>query len=319
MTPSHINPQEMYLLERYISLDYFSELRDTWGMMVSHVESCLQLFMQNIPLDYRSRKVPEQPDVVWGEHVLPNFRDTLQHLNTGFIMLSHGDYDGLKYCHGPSNDFRGQREFWSGWMTESQRSEYFRLLGKSDALATNIIRTEGRYWDPTDLTTRCDPKGRGLLEQPEHWPVYILNQSVSVPSGTRVAKAGVYVSDLDSSCAQFLNSKIDAPLGKVLVEVRDLFSPISGQKYDQELVIKTEACAWYSVERTSEIRRLHAEPPTTIAILNRTEAGYPCKETGYYFTPSRADSRRHFSRGELMPDCANGYGTTIWQWDANQD
>jgi hypothetical protein len=43
------NPQEIYLLERYPSLDYFCELRDTWADMVKHLETCLDRFMQNLP------------------------------------------------------------------------------------------------------------------------------------------------------------------------------------------------------------------------------------------------------------------------------
>jgi len=97
-----LNPQEIYLLERYISLEYFSELRETWEKMIRHIESCLDNFMRNLPRNYRSRPVPEQPDVVWGHRVLPNFRNTLQGLNTGFILLTHGDYKGLSYASGPS-------------------------------------------------------------------------------------------------------------------------------------------------------------------------------------------------------------------------
>ena len=43
-----INPQEIHLLERYSSLEYFAELRDTWEKMVRHVESCLQLYSSNL-------------------------------------------------------------------------------------------------------------------------------------------------------------------------------------------------------------------------------------------------------------------------------
>jgi hypothetical protein len=96
--PAQVNPQEIYLLERYTSLDYFADLRDTWAEMVKHVESCLESFMQNLPADYRSTSLPEQPDVVWGQRVLPNFRDTLQGLNTGFILLTHGDFKGLTFA-----------------------------------------------------------------------------------------------------------------------------------------------------------------------------------------------------------------------------
>ncbi|MGZ8291997.1 MAG: hypothetical protein ACXWVG_03010 [Telluria sp.] len=315
-----LHPQEIYLIERYTSLEYFGELRDTWARMVAHVEQCLQVYMQHISPDYRLRQLPEQPDIVWGEHVLPNFRNTLQSLNTGFILLSHGDYSGLKYSHGPSNDFKGQREFWAGWMSESQRSEYFFLLAMSSALASNISTTEGGYWNPGDLTTRCDAKERGILVPPSSWPNYRVNCGINVRTGSKVSMAGIYIPDVDASCAQFLSpSQKEAPPAKVLIEVRDIFSPVSGKKYDEELVMKDEPCLWNLVERTPDI------VPATVLLsmlgstLHRTQAGHPCVETGYYITPARTDSRRHFIRGEIMPEFDTGYGMTIWQWDANQE
>ncbi len=65
MAVTTIHPQEIYLLERYVSLEYFGELRDVWGAMIKHVETCLDQFMKNLPLDYRKRPLSDQPDVVW--------------------------------------------------------------------------------------------------------------------------------------------------------------------------------------------------------------------------------------------------------------
>lgn len=51
----------------------------------------------------------------------------------------------------------------------------------------------------------------------------------------------------------------------------------------------------------------------------RCEANHPCPKTGYWWTPAKQNSRRHFQQGEIMPDFPNSsYGATIWQWDANQ-
>lgn len=315
----HINPQEVYLLENYISVAYFGELRDTWAKMVTHVESCLQSFMQRLPSDYRSHKLPEQPDIVWGEHVLPNFRATLQSLNAGYILLSHGDFGGLDYSHGPKNDFRGQLEFWNGWMSDSELSEYLDLLHKSVALACNISTTEGAYWNPTDLTTRRDVQGRGLLVPPMQWPTYRINSTITVVSGAKVRQGGIYVPNLDESCAQFLSPAYDeAPPAKVLIEVRDLIDPDDGIKYDEELIIENRPCVWYMVERESDSRPTSVTPVTNDSNLIRTPGGLPCLEPGYYFTPARADSRRQFERGELFPEFDNEYGATIWQMDTDQ-
>ncbi|MDG3821264.1 hypothetical protein L5B88_30160, partial [Pseudomonas aeruginosa] len=63
--------------------------------MLKHVEDCLDRFMRQLPPDYRARAQPLQPDIVWGQRVIPIFRDTMQDLNTGVIKLTHGDLGGL--------------------------------------------------------------------------------------------------------------------------------------------------------------------------------------------------------------------------------
>ena len=50
----------------------------------------------------------------------------------------------------------------------------------------------------------------------------------------------------------------------------------------------------------------------------RCEAGQPCPQAGYWSTPAQAGSRKRFEAGAVMPAIASDYGTTIWQWDADQ-
>ena len=102
-------PQEIYLLERFCSLERFERMRDAWAAMVKHAEDCLQRFMAKLPPDYRSRPLWDQPDAVWGERVLPNFRNTLFSLNQGYIRLHHGDSKALGCANGVTGDLRGQR------------------------------------------------------------------------------------------------------------------------------------------------------------------------------------------------------------------
>lgn len=47
--------------------------------------------------------------------------------------------------------------------------------------------------------------------------------------------------------------------------------------------------------------------------------GEPCPQAGWWFTPAKVGSRRHFEAGEVMPVIEDSdYGATLWQWDANQ-
>lgn len=90
--------QEIYLLARYSSLDYFGQMRDHFAECVKAAEDALAEFMRHLPPDYRSRPLYQQPDAVWGERVIPNMQWALAGLNDGYIRISHGDLDGLGFA-----------------------------------------------------------------------------------------------------------------------------------------------------------------------------------------------------------------------------
>ncbi|CAJ0887008.1 hypothetical protein R20233_03203 [Ralstonia sp. LMG 32965] len=51
----------------------------------------------------------------------------------------------------------------------------------------------------------------------------------------------------------------------------------------------------------------------------RCEAGEHCPQAGWWLTPAKANSRRYFKAGEVMPSFErSSYGATIWQWDIDQ-
>lgn len=53
--------------------------------------------------------------------------------------------------------------------------------------------------------------------------------------------------------------------------------------------------------------------------VSRCDAGKPCPQAGFWFTPAKIGSRRYFKQGDVMPEMDANYGATIWQWDQNQD
>ena len=52
---------------------------------------------------------------------------------------------------------------------------------------------------------------------------------------------------------------------------------------------------------------------------SRIESNQPCTKDGYWFTPAKADSRRFFKQGDLMP-CFNDsdWGDTLWYWSGEE-
>jgi Immunity protein 74 len=55
-----------------------------------------------------------------------------------------------------------------------------------------------------------------------------------------------------------------------------------------------------------------------VGLPERVPAPGKCPQDGFWLTPARMNSRRHFKVGEVMPDVGGDYGLTIWQWDENQ-
>ena len=308
-------PQEIFLLERYASLAYLESLRDTWSEMVEHLESCLERFMLNLPADYRSRPLAEQPDAVWGELVLPNFRDTLDSLNRACALLRNGDLAGLSSCNGPLNDFKGQTEFWSGWMSRDDENRYGTLLNAAVLMAANIQATEGAYWDPGDLASGYDTTSRGPLDPPAAWPAYRLSDKVKVATDSALTVSGIYLPDVADSCAQFLHERYSvAPPARVVLSP----GPASADGDNgSALAFGDLPCVWTLVVRTRDAgpaaQTTFANPP-----MERVAAGQACPRTGVWFTPARIGSQRYFEKGEVMPSLNSDFGLTIWQWHAEQ-
>lgn len=310
------------MLEKYSSLDYFVELRDRWEVLVRHVENCLESYMRNLPSRYRSQPLPEQPDIVWGQRVLPNFRDTLQALHEGVILVSHHDYTGLHHAWGVMGDHKGQMDYSTSWMAKEDEKQYRNLLEAAVIYARNICITEGGDWNPLDLLNHS--KMSRALDQPASWPAYRVDKNIFVASGEKIERTGIYVPNVKYSCAEFLSTRYDeAPLAKVYIGIRDIKDPASGEKWDEELILEEQTCTWYLVERTADSD--HAPSSSALFIeelalssARRLASGEVCHEAGFYFTPASPQSRRYFDKGDEMPTFDAAYGNTIWQWDSDQ-
>ena len=309
--PTPLIPQEIYLLERYSSLEYYGLARDAWEDMVKYVEACLERFMLNLPLDYRSRPLPEQPDIVWGGRALPNFHNTLRELNDGYIRLTHGDYVGLEAACCVRNDFTGQREFSYAWFDEVEAggsAHYFKLLIRAVHYAGNIEPTAGSYWIKTALTTDYFEPGRGALDPPQAWPRYRVNLKVQVKTGDPVPRTGVYLPDIDDGCAQMLIAGKPAAPASV--------------GYDSETTqnVSESPTLWTLVERVAgETVPLEHGLGTVDPLQQRVPAGENVPQSGWWFTPAQENSRCYIKLGDVFPSIEGStYGATFWQWSPDQ-
>jgi len=310
-------PQEIYLLERYCQPEPFEKMRDAWAEMVKHAEAMLDRFMRQLPPDYRNRPLPNQPDRVWGELVLPNFRDTLQGLNNDYITLTHGDLSALDGASGVASALRGQRmDYPEDWMDEVEAgaADKFSDLGaEADFLARPIVNTARQDWMSGDLTTDYIELVKAPLNPPASWPVYRLNPKVRVKSGDRTPKTGIYLPDIDKSFPALLVAANGLDGVAVEAKIRSIVLPDGSRKH-------RSATTWTLVERIADSGGgiPASNDPIQAGVRLRCGAGNACPREGWWFSPARMNSRRHFAAGEVMPDLGGDYGITIWQWDEQQ-
>ncbi|WP_337878538.1 hypothetical protein [Caldimonas sp.] len=309
-------PQEIYLLERYSSLDYFGQMRDHFAECVKAAEDALAEFMRHLPPDYRSRPLHQQPDAVWGERVIPNMQWALKTLNGAYINLSHGDLWGLGCAGNVETTFVSiNRDYDIYWMPQPYQSRYDEAQILASEMASNISHTEQGSWSYGTLSFAYHEPSRGPLNPPASWPVYRINPALQVRSGEKVPRTGIYLPAEGPAAAALLIEGQRAIEAKVCTNAEDLLRDPDGTMPQS----RREPTVWTLVERVADEGGDNPMPATGEAALRlKCEAGQPCPRTGWWFTPAKANSRRHFQAGQLMPDLHADWGDTIWQWDPHQ-
>jgi hypothetical protein len=305
-------PQEIFLLERYSSLAYFTEMHHAWKQMILCAQVALENFTQNLPSDYRRRQLFDQPDIVWGERVLPNFISTMEILQGCLIQMQNGDLGGMRIASGIRSDWTGQhRDYPPDWMTEKEKTEFEHWKSIAINRAGNIETTVSAQWNKGTLGSRYNPSARGPLLAPFTWPIYKLDPSVRAKSREPLRQTGIYLPDCDDSSAQLLVIYDDFP------ETDDACIG-----YDEKRMqnITTAPTSWTLVRRISDSGGgiPGDEDLLRAGIRIRLAAGETCSKGGFYFTPAQSNSRRKFDAGQIMPELNSQYGATIWQWDEQQ-
>jgi hypothetical protein len=302
-------PQEIYLLERFCSLEYYAEMLNAWTKMVEAAEKALQQFTLNLPPDLRSRPLYEQYDITWGDTVLPNFRSTLASLEAGYIMLKSGDLSALGFGGNVGVAVIGQhRDFWPDWMPEEVRKDFNHWQNEADTRAFNLSRTERAGWTMNSLRGGYSEDSRGPFNPPSSWPQYRLNPKVTVKTGDTVTQSGIYLPACDDSCAA------------VQIKGYECYEAEVGYNPQTTHAISRAATTWTLVERIADSGGgIPGAEGDAAGIRIRVEAGKHCPQAGFYFTPAKTNSRQSFKLGDIMPSVGGDYGSTIWQMDTNQE
>ena len=318
-----LHPQEIFLLERYSSLEYLMQVRDAWKAFVRFTEDCLEKHMQHLPPNQRRKPLPDQADIVWGGTVLPNFRAILDGLNQSVILRSHDDPDVfIGLCGSLMSANKGESEFSHNWMNEVEQEQYYGLMSQALRLAQMAGGTAERTWDEGDLLGGYSEEYFGALALPPRLPAYELDETAVVGPRDPVTTTGIYLPDVPATAAQLLyprSPRDHAGSEGVLEALQGRVKDEDGEWRSSEWVPAT----WTLVRRI-EGQFIDVPPqgfyPTEIPpTATRVEANQPCPQSGYWYTPAKAHSRAYFNKADLMPDYpASSYGATIWYWDMNQ-
>jgi hypothetical protein len=305
-------PQEIYLLERYSSLAYFIEMHGAWQKMILTAENALDRFMKDLPSNYRKQHLSMQPDIVWGEKVLPNFRSTMEALSECLIKMQNNDLTGMGIAGGIRTACIGQNaDYPPEWMTSNEEEEFEHWKDIARNRAGNIEPTVVAQWNKGELGNSYDVPARGPLLAPPSWPQYKLDPSVRAKSGEPLKHTGIYLPDCDDSNAQLLVIDQDFP------EAAD-----ASIGYDEQRMqnVSTAPTTWTLVRRIADSGGgiPGDSDPMKAGIRLRFAAGEACNLSGFYFTPAQSNSRRKFDAGQIMPELNSQYGATIWQWDEQQ-
>ena len=301
MNKFEIRPQEIYLLERYSSAEYFKQLVGAFKNMLDAAERALDVFILDLPDNYRDRHISEQPDVVWGEMVLPNFRSTMDSLNYGYQRLLEGDLSALQYAGNVLTDFRAQSiDFWPDWMDEDNLALFDKWQAKASKLATNIKATILGSWPITFLTEKYNSDYLGELNLPESLPIYRQHPTISIKTDETVPQDGFYIPIIADACAQLMLKGHDA--SEALV---GLDAEYGGIQYDHK-----EPTKWILVERI-------ADEGGSLATMNVSAlkgfVGQKCTQSGNWWSPANESQSGYFKQGDIFPEIKNNTrGETIW-------
>lgn len=298
MSQFEIRPQEIYLLERYSSAKYFKELVDAFKQMLDAAERSLDIFMSDLPYNYRDQHISQQPDVVWGERVLPNFRSTMESLDYGYKQLLEGDLSALQYAGNVTGDLRGQTaDYLPDWMDKTNLDLFDQGQIKAHRLASNINTTVFGGWPVGSLSFRYNLNSRGILDLPESLPIYRQNPNIYIKTGEKVQQDGIYIPTIDEASAQLMLKGHDAI--EALVGLSK-----SGLQYHHE-----ESTTWVLVERIAD----EGGTLDSIELKNlKVYAGEACLQSGNWWSPANKTASKYFEKGQILPEVESDWGETIW-------
>jgi hypothetical protein len=271
------------------------------------------------------------PVPYWGGVI----EDLLDRFDGALEILKQGEFDPMqRWASRMKTIPRGLQEGNMNWMSEM--GQFMELLnatfGICDDFLTSVAMSE-RFSDPNykdgsadwryELPEDVGYEGNGIARYiepsvfpvlPHQIPEYVPDTSVSCKTGDIVPWTGVWVPTTGMGTAALA-------FARKSVQIMQPAYEIASVDEDGYSTFNLVDCAWHPVKPTGNM----ISHPSLNSVAQRAdnqrlrcEAGQPCPQSGWWFTPASPSSRRKFAAGEAMPVVNPAYGTNIWQWDHHQ-
>lgn len=249
MSHTPLIAREVYLLERFSSEEHLWALRCAWKAMLDHAENILSRYQQQLPNGDAARHISQQPDQVWGQHVLIQFRYTMAMLDYSHEQRKKGDFTALNVACGVTTDLRSQSmDYPADWMDEVESgaaAQFAVLRDHVSDLAWPMVRTIEGVWQPEGLGMNYATLHPNLpLNLPANLPAYQLNTQVTVKTGERTTVTGFYLPNVDNSFPTLLIHSEDEHWGVACA------AKFSTKELDKTWFGAEQACTWTLIERT---------------------------------------------------------------------
>ncbi|WP_072065948.1 hypothetical protein [Brenneria goodwinii] len=333
-----LHPQECYLLERYISVDYYRRRWEAYKAFVEHCEQQVELFMQNLPANHRRRPAWEQIDITWQNRVLPNIRGTLSGLARSYARLQHNDPNAYITGGGVNSDNKGLTDYWpERWMSQQALQRYSDLFSLGSMLDMMVHGTVSSNWDEGQLTYLYDESAFGPLDLPAQIPRYQLDTSVVMGPNDPVTVTGIYLPDVEYACAQFFHPFSYLPHVAPQGKIRSEYITRQGERdYGWEKIENVPA-TWTLIHRVENEfipvppqgffpnrhpDELYRWPEREQALLAGSKkhltlpSGTVCPHGGLWSTYQAGRiERQHFAQGDILPqwrDTATQKRAILW-------
>lgn len=225
--------------------------------------------------------------------------------------MDAGDLTGFAAGGGVNGAVVGQiRDYPAYWLNDKEAEHFSYWMHEAVRRAENVDPTYTGTWFSGSLLYDLDVWEYYRLRFPVEWPLYRLNPKVQLKTGERATHTGIFLPDVDDASPQFLYASDQWPVDPARVGTR---AATRGDAIEVPTV-------WTLVERVADTGggTPGAKDPDAAGVRLRCPGGKSCPRAGYWSTPAKADSRRLFKQGDLMPELGADYGATIWQWDADQ-